>query len=213
MIDQKLIELRKAMKARKPNFHVQNSNDPKKRFSGRWKRPKGLQSKIRERRKGNPRYIEPGYGSPAAVRGVSAEGLFPVVVHNVGDLAKVKGDHGVVISATVGLRKKAEIVKVAVEKKLRLLNVNHTELAKAVGEFLAARKKRRHEILQKRKIKGEAKKPAPEATSTAAAAKSEQAKAAGTQGQGAPDIESRVDDEDKKKAEKAEKDRILTKAK
>ena len=210
MIDQKLIELRKAMKARKPNFHIQNSNDPKKRFSGRWKRPKGLQSKIRERRKGNPRYIEPGYGSPAAVHGISAEGLFPVVVNNVGDLSKVKEDHGVVISATVGLRKKAEIVKVAVEKKLKLLNVNYAELTKAVGEFLAERKKRRHEILQKRKVKGEAKKAA-SAPATAAAAKSEQGKAAGTEG--APDIESRVDDEDKKKAEKAEKDKILTKAK
>ena len=210
MIDQKLIELRKAMKARKPNFHVQNSNDPKKRFSGRWKRPKGLQSKIRERRKGNPRYIEPGYGSPAAVRGVSHEGLFPIVVNNVGDLAKVKEDHGVVISATVGLRKKAEIVKVAVEKKLKLLNVNHSELSKAVGEFLAERKKRRHEILQKRKVKGETKKAA-SAPATSAAAKSEQAKTAGAEG--APDIESVVGDEEKKKAEKAEKDRILTKAK
>ena len=117
MISQKLLELRKAMKARKPNFRIQNSNDPKKRFSGRWKRPKGLQSKIRERRKGNPRYIEPGYGSPAAVRGASAEGLFPVMVSNVSDLAKVGADHGVVISSTVGLRKKVEIVKAAVERK------------------------------------------------------------------------------------------------
>ena len=207
MLNQKLLELRKAMKARKPNFKIQNSNDPKKRFSGRWKRPKGLQSKIRERRKGNPRYIEPGYGSPAAVRGAAAEGLFPVVVSNMSDLTRVTEDHGIVISATVGLRKKVELVKAAVERKLKLLNIDAAELAKSVGEFVSLRKKRRQEILQKRKVKSETKKAAPAATATAAAAKSEQEKAAG-----AADIESRVDD-DRKKAEKAEKDKILTKAK
>ena len=204
MMNQKLLELRKVMKARKPNFHIQNSNDPKKRFSGRWKRPKGLQSKIRERRKGNPRYIEPGYGSPAAVRGAAAEGLFPVVVSNMSDLTRVTEDHGVVISATVGLRKKVELVKAAVERKLKLLNVDAAELARSVPEFVSLRKKRRQEILQKRKVKGEKKKAA---ATTTVVTKSEQEKAAG-----AADIESRVDD-DRKKAEKAEKDKILTKAK
>ncbi|MBI2143374.1 hypothetical protein HYU20_03460 [Candidatus Woesearchaeota archaeon] len=202
MIDSKLLEVRKAVKGRKPNFQIQNSNDPKKRWPGRWKRPKGLQSKMRERRKGNPKYIEPGYGSPAAVRGATVEGLFPVVVRNVSDLGKVKDDEGVIISATVSIRKKAQIAKAAAGRKLKLLNLNAEELAKRLGESMAARKTRRLGLLQKRKIKGEAKKrqPTPTPATTAAASTG--------------DIESKVDEEAKKKAEKAEKDKILiTKAK
>lgn len=204
MLDAKLLEVRKAVKGRKPNFQIQNSNDPKKRFAGRWKRPKGLQSKMRERRKGNPKYIEPGYGSPAAVRGATAEGLFPVVVRNISDLGKVKGDEGVIISATVSMRNKVLIAKAAAERNLKLLNLNAEELVKRLGESMAARKTRRLGLLQKRKVKGEVKKK--EAAATAAEAKKDTAQIS--------DIESKVDEEAKKKAEKAEKDKILiTKAK
>ena len=196
MLNAKLLEVRKAMKRRKPNFQIQNSNDPKKRFAGRWKRPKGLQNKMRERRKGNPRYIEPGYGSPVAVKGATTEGLFPIVVRNVADLEKVKVDNGVIISASVSMKKKAQIAKVAAERKLKLLNFNFEEMAKKIGEGMASRKARRLAILQKRKVKAEVKKPA-------TVEKKETPAATG-------DIESKVDEEAKKKAEKAEKDKVLT---
>ena len=205
MIDAKLLEVRKAIKGRKPNFQIQNSNDPKKRFPGRWKRPKGLQSKMRERRKGNPKYIEPGYGSPAAVRGATAEGLFPVVVKNISDLGKVKGDEGVIISATVSMRNKVLLANAAAERKLKLLNLNAEELAKRLGESMAARKTRRLGLLQKRKVKGEVKKQQPATATTAAEARKDTAQTS--------DIESKVDEEAKRKAEKEEKDKILTKAK
>ncbi len=205
MLDAKLLEVRKAVKGRKPNFQIQNSNDPKKRFAGRWKRPKGLQSKMRERRKGNPRYIEPGYGSPAAVRGATAEGLFPVVVKNISDLGKVKSDEGVMISATVSMRNKVLIAKAAAERKLKLLDLNAEELAKRLGESMAARKSRRLGLLQKRKVRGEVKKRETVTATTAAAEKKNTTAAS--------DIESKVDEEAKKKAEKAEKDKVLIKAK
>jgi large subunit ribosomal protein L32e len=196
MIDAKLLEVRKSVKRRKPNFQIQNSNDPVKRFAGRWKRPKGLQNKMRENRKGNPISIEPGYGSPAAVRGAAMEGVFPFVVCNVEDLAKAPEGYGIVISAGVGMRKKVEIVKAATAKKLMLLNFKAEEISKRIDDALAARKKRRQEILHKRKTKAESKKPAP-ATSP------EQPAAQVTE----------KSDEEKKKAEKEEKDKLLTKAK
>lgn len=195
MLNAKLLEVRKAVKRRKPNFQIQNSNDPKKRFAGRWKRPKGLQSKMRERRKGNPKYIEPGYGSPVAVKGATAEGLLPVVVMSVAGLEKLGADHGVVISATVSMRKKALIAKAATERKLKLLNWNVEEMEKKMSEGMASRKSRRLAILQKRKVKGEPKKQPAAPAST-------------------KDIETKIDDEARKKAEKAEKDKVLmTKAK
>ena len=193
MIDERLLEVRKTMKRRKPNFHIQNSNDPKKRFAGRWKRPKGLQNKMRERRRGNPRYVEPGYGSPSAVRGASPAGLFPVVVSNVEQLSSIRpGEDGVVIGSTVGMRKRAAIVKAAVDKKLTLLNFDAAEISKKIDAAIASRKKRRQEVMGRKKSK-------------AASKKTVEAKPA-------ENIENVVDDEAKKKAEKAEKDKVLTKA-
>lgn len=213
MANEKLLELRKAMKGRKPNFKIQNSNDPKKRFAGRWKRPKGLQSKMRERRKGNPKYIEPGYGSPREVRGATAEGFFPVIVSSLKDLANVKEGFGIIVSATVGMRKKAAILKAAAERKLRLLNADAGEFARKAAELLSSRKKRRSELMQKRKVKGETKKPEPKAQAQAAAsatAATSVAAADAEKGEG-KDIEAKLSDDDRKKIEKAEKDKILTK--
>lgn len=207
MLSAKLLEVRRAVKRRKPNFQIQNSNDPKKRWPGRWKRPKGLQSKMRERRKGNPKYIEPGYGSPVEVKGATADGLFPVVVSNVSALGRVREGEGVVISATVSVRKKAGIAKAAAERKLKLLNFNAEEMAKKLAEGMAYRKSRRLEMLKKRKVKGEVKKKEAAPATTAAVEKKDAAAATGS-------IESKVDEDAKKKAEKAEKDKILmTKAK
>lgn len=184
----KLLEIRKSRN--KPNFQVQNSNDRKKRFPGRWKRPKGLQSKMRERRRGNPKYIEPGYGAPAAIRGATADGLFPVVVSNAAQLDSIRSGQGVVIASVVGMRKRAEIAAAAAQKKLPLINFKADKVSADTASALAARKKRRQEILQKRKLAPEAK------------------KAAEPSG-----VEAKVDEEERKKLEKAEKDKVLIKAK
>jgi len=201
MIDTRLLAVRKAVKRRKPNFKIQNSNDPKKRFAGRWKRPKGLQNKMRERRKGNPKYIEPGYGSPVMVKGASPGGLFPIVVMNLNDLAMIREGQGVVISAGVGMRKRAEIVKAVIAKKLTLLNFKPDDISKKIEATIASRKKQRQEFAQKRKVKGESKKPAAKEAPATAAPAPEQKPAA------------EAEAEEKKKAEKEEKDKILTKAK
>ena len=188
----KIAELLAVRKARrKPNFQVQNSNDRKKRFPGRWKRPKGLQSKMRERRKGNPKYIEPGYGAPAAIRGATPDGLFHIVVSNVSGLSLIREGQGVVIASGVGMRKRAEIAAAAVQKKLPLINVKAEKVSADVASAIAARKKKRRELLQKRK------KVAPEAK-----------KAAEPSG-----VEAKVDEEERKRLEKAEKDKVLIKAK
>ncbi len=193
MADARLLELRRKIKAGKPNFHIQNSNDPRKRFAGRWKRPKGLQSKMRERRKGNPLPVEPGYGSPASVKGATQEGLFPFVVHSISDLAKVREGFAAVVSATAGLRKKAQIVKAAAERKLRLLNIDIASFTKSMEESMSSRKEKRQQILRGRKVKAETKK----------AAESKEAKSQ-------EGIEGKIGDDAKKKAEKAEKDKVLT---
>ena len=84
----KLIILRKAMKAKKPSFIRQDSHK-KKRVGLAWRKPKGLQSKMRLSIKGYRKTANPGYGSPKLVAGLSKEGLVKVNVGCVKDLEKI----------------------------------------------------------------------------------------------------------------------------
>ncbi|MBI2143583.1 hypothetical protein HYU17_00335 [Candidatus Woesearchaeota archaeon] len=197
-----LLKVRKAVKDKKPSFKVQKSNDPVKRFAGRWKRPKGIHAKMKLGKRGNPAGVEPGYGSPVMVRGATADGLFPVVIKNIAGLGNVREGQGVVVSAALGIRKKSELVKAAAGRGLRLLNLDAGLFNKNFDELVITRRKRRQGILQKRKVRGESKKEVKESKPTAL--KPQQPAPA------AADIEEKLDDT-RKKAEKAEMDRVLTK--
>ena len=81
-------------------------------------------NKDRRNRKGHIGTLKVGYGSPSEIRGANKDGLFEVLVHRVEDLALVDSKTQIgVISATVGGRKKAEILKEAQTKKVAIANV------------------------------------------------------------------------------------------
>ena len=94
-----------------------------KRVPDAWRRSYGIDSKQREGKKSKPPVPNSGYMTPQAVKGLHRSGYFPVRVFNVADLKSI--DHNVqaiVIGATVGSKKRAEIQKVAQEKKIQILN-------------------------------------------------------------------------------------------
>ncbi len=121
---ERLLRLRKKLKSRKPEFlrtlwwkFPKFKNDPK------WRRPKGIDNPIRLKLKGRQPMPDPGYGSPAAVRGLHPTGLEPVRVSNVAELERLDpARHLVVIASSVGLRKRLEIARAAREKGFRVLN-------------------------------------------------------------------------------------------
>jgi len=89
-----------------------------------WRRPKGDDNKIRLEIKGYPKRVKIGYGKPRLVRNLHPTGFKLVIVHRPEDVDKVDPTkEAIVIGRTVGLRKRIEIVRRAIERGVRVINV------------------------------------------------------------------------------------------
>ena len=132
----KLLELRKKMKLKKPSFVRQDAHKHIK-LGTSWRARKGRHNKYRVRKKGsNP---SPSYGSPSAVRGLHASGKKEVMVYRVSDIDSVDKDKEAArISASVGLKKRMDIINHAEKLKVRVFNPGVATL-KAIRD--ASRKK------------------------------------------------------------------------
>jgi len=89
----------------------------------KWRRPRGLHSKVRKRMKGKRKIPSPGYGAPKNLRYLHPSGFKEVLVYNLKDLEKVNPEKEAIrIAHTVGKKKRQEIVKKAEEMKIKVLN-------------------------------------------------------------------------------------------
>lgn len=184
---EKLLEVRKEMKERKPVF-IRQDNPKRMKLNYKWRKPKGIHSKIRHRFKGRRKMPSPGYKSPVKVKGLHASGLKFVNIFSAENLDGIKKDsEGIVVAKSVGMRKQLEIFKKAKENNIKVLNVNVDEKIKKIEEFINSKKKK------------EAKKP--ESKEEKKVPKEETKKEAKTEST----------DENKKETEKKEKDKLLTK--
>ena len=86
-----------------------------------WRKPRGRDNKMREKRKGKPAVVSIGYkkrkDKPA------------LIIQNIHDLENVKRDN-IVILGKVGKKKKIEIAKKAREMKIQIHNLNVEQFLK-----------------------------------------------------------------------------------
>jgi len=126
MADEKMRLIRMRNKV-KPRFQRRGIHD-KKRLAGVWRKPKGQHNKLRRQIRAKGSLPRPGFGSPAAVRGLHPCGLFDILVHNEAMLAPLDpAVHAVRIAAGVGMKKRTAIQKKAAEAGLRVLNPRKIE--------------------------------------------------------------------------------------
>jgi large subunit ribosomal protein L32e len=119
---ERLLKIRKDVAEHRPEF-VRPESWRYDRLHPEWRKPKGLDNKVRKSIKGWPRRVKVGYRGPASVRGYHSSGHVEVLVYNAEDLSKVvPGKEVVRMGGTVGARKRAEIMKRASELGLRVLN-------------------------------------------------------------------------------------------
>ncbi|MEK6937487.1 MAG: 50S ribosomal protein L32e [Nanoarchaeota archaeon] len=159
MEHKKLLELRNKRKKSKPKFVVHESKIYA-RMKSKWKFPYGTSSSVRLRHRGSQVMVSVGFGSPKEVRGLHSSGLEKVVVHNREELLKVDvKTQGAVISSQVGQKKRAELLQLAVEKKIRVLNFKDVSRSlNQIKEEMADRQKIRKEKLTTKSKKQEEKK-------------------------------------------------------
>jgi large subunit ribosomal protein L32e len=148
-----LLELRNKIKARKPKF-LQRNVKTKKRLAKVWRRPKGLQNKMRLNKKGYERVISSGYGSPVEAKHLDKKtGLYPVIITNKKDLEKIDVKTQIVlISSTVGAKKKLEIIKVAEEKNLAVIQ-DIAKVKASISKLLENKKKAKAKLTERKKAK------------------------------------------------------------
>jgi large subunit ribosomal protein L32e len=119
---EEMLKARKSIKKKKPKFKRQEWFR-KKSLKKKWRKPRGIHSKLRRQEKAKGSLPKPGYGSPLVVRGLNREGYREVVVRNVKDLEKVNPKEDVaVISKTVGRKKKFEILENAKKTNIKVSN-------------------------------------------------------------------------------------------
>lgn len=93
-----------------------------------WRKPKGRHNKMREKQRGYAAVVNVGYRTNKKGRGL-LEGKIPVMVMNTSDLENV-GKNQIAIIGKVGIKKKLEIARKALEKKIMLHNMNAKKFTK-----------------------------------------------------------------------------------
>lgn len=125
---ERLMELKRKMSRKRPKFERPESWRYE-RIKKNWRRPRGIDNKTRQRRRGWPASPNVGYGSPKSVRGLHPSGMEEVYVYNVGDLAIIDPEIQVArIGGSVGARKRNRIVEEALKREIRVLNPGRARL-------------------------------------------------------------------------------------
>ena len=130
----KSLKIRKKISSKRPDFK-RSETHRFPRLGDKWRSSKGIRSKMRLKKMSRSAIVETGYRGPVLVRGLNSSGRHEIIVYRVEDLTDVDRDmEAVRIAATVGTRKRLEILAKAEELKLRVINKRPSEKAEKKEE-------------------------------------------------------------------------------
>ncbi|MHA2235614.1 MAG: 50S ribosomal protein L32e [Candidatus Thorarchaeota archaeon] len=120
--DQRILRIARRKKKHMPQFRHEQAHRWI-RVSDSWRKLRGIDSATREKRRGRIKMVSSGYRTPRAVRDLHPSLYVEVRVHRPSEVEDLNPDvHAVRIAASVGARKRQEILAVADAKQMRVLN-------------------------------------------------------------------------------------------
>jgi len=124
---EKALKMRERVKKKKPCF-IRQESWRYMRLKENWRKPKGIDNKMRKKIKGWPPTVNVGYRGPKVARGLHPSGYEEVLVHNLDELKKVDPKTQVArIAHAVGRRKRAKIIAEARKKKITIVNLKEVK--------------------------------------------------------------------------------------
>jgi len=121
-LPQKALKARKRAKKKKTDF-VRSESGRYAKLKESWRRPRGLDHKMRRKIKGWPPTVSVGYKGPKVARGLHPSGYKEVLVHNAKEIANIDPKtEAARIAHTVGKKKRVQIIAAAKKKKVFILN-------------------------------------------------------------------------------------------
>ena len=147
---EKVLKLRERAKKQKPSF-VRQESWRYKRLKENWRKPRGLDNKMRRKIKGWPPTVNVGYRGPKATRGLHPSGYKEVLAYNTKDLEEIDPKtQAIRIAHTVGKRKRAKILVESRKRKITILNLK--EVKEVAEEKELTEEKEKEEKLKKEKV-------------------------------------------------------------
>ncbi len=131
MTETKPVSERKKPKFYRSSWNKMHKLGKKVKAKRKWRASKGRDSKVRLRERGYRRRPAIGWGSQKADFG-KVEGFEVVRIETIKDFDKVTKNQAVII-ASVGKKKKMELIKKADEKKIKVLNKYQGEKENAIS--------------------------------------------------------------------------------
>lgn len=121
-INDDLLRARKKVSTTRPKF-VRQESWRYNRLAENWRKPKGVDNKMRKQVSGVPPLVKVGYRGPKSARGLHPSGYRDRLIHNIRDLEKLDPKIDAArIGHTVGRRKRIDIVSRANALGVKVLN-------------------------------------------------------------------------------------------
>ena len=115
----------------------------------RWRKPKGRHNQMRLKRAGYAPVVSIGYGTRKETRNM-IHGKKPAVINNLNELLAVQATSIPILSSTLGAKKKIEIAKKAIERKIKILNFNPEKFLADIEKKKEGKKKAEEEEKKKK---------------------------------------------------------------
>jgi len=195
-----LIEIKKKIQSKLPKFSRKDSHK-KSRLGTKWRKPKGLQNKMRLQKRAHKPIVKSGYGTPASLRHTDDKGLRSITVSSMKMLKTIDAKiESVVVSKSVSKKTLAEMLQYCIDNKITVDNLDASKKVAEIKKAYDEKKKAKSDKVKARDAKkAELDKKSKEAEKKAKEAEKEVTKE-----------EKEEKAEEKAKEEKKEKDKVLT---